>query len=490
MDKSGYNVHYTLLIACVLVAFVLGAFLSGFLVSCYCSRGGHRTRRPGKDSEAPLPHALSLRSLAKLNGLLDPQAKDDKLEVSPPPPGLYNSFIPNGKELPHGGKCLSGPGVVVDDDHHRGNHHHHYLHRGDHHHHHHGSLHHLHHHGDHHHGGHHHGDHSQDSHNNSEELSGLPTPDSTPELPIKNMKAFRSPWERNQNCNNGKDPNAGPLSSAGLSRSGSTLSQQLYPFPSHALANGQLLGGGGAFHADERAHKPPSAERAPYQGYPHTVVDVSALDELLRHIQQANAAAAASVTGGNPSANDLAVLTSSSGLPTFSPRGVGGGGQPQIPETESAPYYSSSTLPRDSLTRRLDVPPEAPPPPSQSTLERPSRQKHSLINPSKMSNGVPRQHSFGNLHSHHHHHPSRAAGPSHQTGPLLGRLASTGGDGAHHPLLQNGYLSRQHSYNEQNPAAPRVAIVRRSASLKPDVPPKPLFLPATSPVSSQGKYNY
>ncbi len=75
-QRAGANVHYTLLIACVLVAFFLGAILSGFLVSCYCSRSAaQQARRLGKDPEASLPHALSLRSLAKLNGLLDAQPK-------------------------------------------------------------------------------------------------------------------------------------------------------------------------------------------------------------------------------------------------------------------------------------------------------------------------------------------------------------------------------------------------------------------------------
>lgn len=75
-QRANANVHYTLLIACVLVAFCLGAILSGFLVSCYCSRSAdHRARRLGKDPEASLPHALSLRSLAKLNGLLEGQPK-------------------------------------------------------------------------------------------------------------------------------------------------------------------------------------------------------------------------------------------------------------------------------------------------------------------------------------------------------------------------------------------------------------------------------
>ena len=75
-QRSGANVHYTLLIACVLVAFFLGAILSGFLVSCYCGgSAAQRARRMAKEPEAPLPHALSLRSLAKLNGLLDAPPK-------------------------------------------------------------------------------------------------------------------------------------------------------------------------------------------------------------------------------------------------------------------------------------------------------------------------------------------------------------------------------------------------------------------------------
>uniref|UniRef100_A0A3Q4AHS2 Sema domain-containing protein n=1 Tax=Mola mola TaxID=94237 RepID=A0A3Q4AHS2_MOLML len=272
LEKTNHSVHYTLLIACVLVAFVLGAFLSGFLVSCYCNHTGHKTKKLSKDPEAPIPHALSLRSLAKLNGLLDGQIKDDKMEVSSPK--IYNSFF----------------------------------------------------------------------------LSGLPTPDSTPELPIKSMKAFKNQWEKNQNS----------------------------------------------------------------------------------------------------FANRI---------------------QPQIPETESAPYYSSSTLPRDSLTRRMDVPPDIPLH-HQSTLERRhSSQRHSLI---AAANKI-----------------QRNGGP-HQPPPLLARMNSTGsGCEVHYPLIPNGYLTRQHSYNgEQQEVPHQGAIVRRASSLKPDVPPKPLFIPATSPVNQQGKFNY
>uniref|UniRef100_A0A8C7H3A9 Semaphorin-2A n=1 Tax=Oncorhynchus kisutch TaxID=8019 RepID=A0A8C7H3A9_ONCKI len=314
MEKTNHSVHYTLLIACVLVAFVLGAFLSGFLVSCYCNHTGHKTKRLAKDPEAPIPHALSLRSLAKRNG------------------GHH-------------------PGMSMGDQVH---------------------PHHLHH---------------------SSELSGLPTPDSTPELPIKNMKAFKNQWEKNQNCNNAKEPK------------------------SHNMGQGTRPSSG---------HK------------------------------------------------NAQVMTSS-GL-----------------STESAPYYSSSTLPRDSLSRRMDVPPDMPPH-HQSTLERRhSSQRHSLITAAtKIANGgggggmVHRQQSFSQRNGHQHQPP-----------PMLARMNSTGSAcEIHYPLIPNGYLTRQQSYNGEQQEDTggylhRGAIVRRTTSLKPDVPPKPLFIPASSPVNQQGNFNY
>lgn len=59
------------------------------------------------------------------------------------------------------------------------------------------------------------------------------------------------------------------------------------------------------------------------------------------------------------------------------------------------------------------------------------------------------------------------------------------------PLIASTCLTRQHSYSE-GPHVQRAAIIRRTASLKPQVPPKPLFLPntATSPVAEAGKYKY
>ncbi|XP_044065473.1 sema domain, transmembrane domain (TM), and cytoplasmic domain, (semaphorin) 6E isoform X1 [Siniperca chuatsi] len=432
-EKTNHSVHYTLLIACVLVAFVLGAFLSGFLVSCYCNHTGHKTKKLSKDPEAPIPHALSLRSLAKLNGLLDSQSKDDKMEVSTPK--VYNSFFASSKEH-HPPRRNGHHGMTMGDLVHP----HHHLHH-------------------------------------SSELSGLPTPDSTPELPIKSMKAFKNQWEKNQNCNNAKEPKSHNI---GSRPSSALLHQQVFPY-SHGLSNGQPLVGG-HLHPEER--KIHNVERVlsqqPYPGYSQKVMEVTSLDELLKHIHEA-------------SSSKNSQLMSPSGL-----MASGGGGQlafanriqPQIPETESAPYYSSSTLPRDSLTRRMDVPPDIPPH-HQSTLERRhSSQRHSLIAAAtKMPNGgggggggmIPRQHSF-----------SQRNGAPHQPPPLLARMNSTGSAcEVHYPLIPNGYLTRQHSYNgEQQEVPHRGAIVRRASSLKPDVPPKPLFIPATSPVNQQGKFNY
>uniref|UniRef100_A0A4W5QLT7 Semaphorin 6Cb n=1 Tax=Hucho hucho TaxID=62062 RepID=A0A4W5QLT7_9TELE len=448
MEKTNHSVHYTLLIACVLVAFVLGAFLSGFLVSCYCNHTGQKTKRLAKDPEAPIPHALSLRSLAKLNGLLECQNKEDKMEVSSPK--LYNSFFQNGKEHHQGAPRRNGghhPGMSMGDQVH---------------------PHHLHH---------------------SSELSGLPTPDSTPELPIKNMKAFKNQWEKNQNCNNAKEPKSHNMGQGSRPSSGQ-LHQQIYPY-SHSFSNGQALANGHALvggpqHLEER--KIHNIERMlvqqPYPCYPQKVMEVTSLDELLKHIHEANAS------------KNAQVMTSSG----LSASGGCHGGQlafanrvqPHIPETESAPYYSSSTLPRDSLTRRMDVPPDMPSH-HQSTLERRhSSQRHSLITAAtKIANGgggggmVHRQQSFSQRNGHQHQPP-----------PILARMNSTGSAcEIHYPLIPNGYLTRQQSYNGEQQEDTggylhRGAIVRRTTSLKPDVPPKPLFIPASSPVNQQGNFNY
>ncbi|XP_068426940.1 semaphorin-6D-like, partial [Clinocottus analis] len=505
---AGAHVHYTLLLACVLVAFCLGAILSGFLVSCYCGRSAaRRARRLGKEPEAALPHALSLRSLAKLNGLLDGQPKEDK---------LYSSFIPNGRAEPplhspgHQGLQPGDPDLSL----------------------------------------------SQSLSQVDGDLSGLPTPASTPELPIKNMKALRHhQYEKNQNCNNAKDPKSG--SGLGfVAVVGNSLSQQAFPFSHrHGLSNGAAHGAGASSTSlhlpeerkvlhEERAGGGVPLHHHSQQSLPQAVVDVSALDELLKHIHEVSA----SGTGG------IKVLTSTSSSSLFPGPSLssGGGGhhhhhhhhhhphhhtsnnphgptrthhynhshhhsnqhnnnnqQQQIPETEAAPYYSTSTLPRDGLPKRLDAPAHnsssssassssssnnptsstSIPSSSSSTPlqqqvipERPDdgsggvsvtrhlSQRHSLIKMGSGGGAVPRHHSFNHRGA---HFLARMNTNSSSNGP------------------PSACLTRQHSYSE-GPHGQRAAVIRRTASLKPQVPPKPLFLPnaATSPVAGAGKYNY
>uniref|UniRef100_A0A3Q1B3X8 Sema domain-containing protein n=1 Tax=Amphiprion ocellaris TaxID=80972 RepID=A0A3Q1B3X8_AMPOC len=278
-QRAGANVHYTLLIACVLVAFFLGAILSGFLVSCYCSRSAaHRARRLGKDPEASLPHALSLRSLAKLNGLLDGQPKS----------------------------------LSQADG----------------------------------------------------ELSGLPTPDSTPELPIKNMKALRHHQDGLPKRLDAPPQNS--TSSSAISSSSSSSS----------------------------SNNPTSSTSIP---------------------------SSSSSSSSTPLQQQV--------IPERPGGGGGGGGGVSV-----ARHHS---------------------------------QRHSLIKMGSGGGAVPRHHSFNQRGTHATNGESQRAS-----------IAST-------------CLTRQHSYSG-GPHVQRAAIVRRTASLKPQVPPKPLFLPntATSPVAEAGKYHY
>uniref|UniRef100_A0A8C5L005 Sema domain, transmembrane domain (TM), and cytoplasmic domain, (semaphorin) 6C n=1 Tax=Jaculus jaculus TaxID=51337 RepID=A0A8C5L005_JACJA len=74
--SASRSIPVPLLLASVAAAFALGASVSGLLVSCACRRRAHRRR--SKDIESPgLPRPLSLRSLARLHGGGGPE---------PPPP--------------------------------------------------------------------------------------------------------------------------------------------------------------------------------------------------------------------------------------------------------------------------------------------------------------------------------------------------------------------------------------------------------------------
>ncbi|XP_016303747.1 semaphorin-6D-like, partial [Sinocyclocheilus anshuiensis] len=279
--------HYTLLGSCVLVAFVLGAVVSGLLVSCYCGQRSHQSQEP----EA----SLSLNSLATFSRLTD--TKPDKNDL--PSSQTYSSVKPHATE--------------------------------------------------------------------EELVSNLPTPDSTPELPIKNLKALNSQWERSH-----------------------THSFTLQVFPTNQTLPSN--------HTPSESHD----------------------DDAFTHMQ------------------NLDLASSSLHMPTS--------------------YYSclkdmpeTSAFPLQTLSERPDC----------STS---SSQHHMLI---KMLTNA-RQHSFN----------QKSAQP--------GNIYEL-----HRPLIAGGScLTRQHSYSEP-PLLQRAAIIRRTESLKPQIPPKPTNIPhKTLHLPSHAKHSY
>ncbi|XP_051925789.1 semaphorin-6D-like [Hippocampus zosterae] len=356
-EDSASRVHYTLLIACALLAFSLGAASSGLLVLRFRGGGCRDARRNGtfdKDPEASLPGASSPPPLAKLGGLPDPAPEEDKTAASPGPDGRDSDPVTARHRLP-----AAEPRVTLT--------------RGD------------------------------------GELGALPAPNSGSEYPWQ-MKSWDDP---------------APFAAVtGAERP----APPAFP-PTHLCGDGQ-----------------PSA-------------DVSALDDLLRHIQQVSARG----DGG------IRVLTSASSghlHPPPPPRGktralsFNRRHQPAS-VTEALPLKANGAI----LPQR--VIPEAPVRPRGPALV-------------KIGGNLPRRRSF-----------NRGAAPSRQR--LLARMNSYNSGGPSAPPAPAGggrrrapaaaCLTRQHSYSEgvhlrrANVPVTNASAVRRAVSLKPKLPPKPLFLP-------------
>ncbi|XP_067832087.1 sema domain, transmembrane domain (TM), and cytoplasmic domain, (semaphorin) 6C isoform X2 [Heptranchias perlo] len=369
LHEGNQNVHINFLIACTVLAFLFGAFLSGLVLSCYCSRALGKAKRPGKDSETALSHTVSLPTLTKLSGLLDGPPKEGKMEGHPAK--VYASLLVD---------CDAG--VPLKD----------------------GRLRHP-------------------------ELAALPTPDSTPELPAKNVKPFRSQWEKSRG--NAKDVNVRSLRAT--SPSPRPCAPQAFLIPSAVVlpnnAHGRDL-------SLSRTADRGDLEKIRRVGYPFPddlpskAVDISTLDELLKHLHEMSVSPRAA--GDAPQA---------------------GRALPRVPDLENAAYYTSSTLPRDSLARRLEVPPGPCP---QERPARPPSQRHSLATFPKATPagpGLAKKNSF-----------SQARGA---------------------PLLQAESTSPSdwHRGSSSRPGA------LRTTPSKPEVPPKPALGPDQSPTSPSNTYN-
>uniref|UniRef100_A0A671XSA6 Semaphorin 6D n=1 Tax=Sparus aurata TaxID=8175 RepID=A0A671XSA6_SPAAU len=288
------------------------------------------------------------------------------------------------------------------------------------------------------------------------ELAALPTPESTPVLQQKGLQPIKNQWERAQGKASGprKESNSSAKSPQFLTAPTNPTSHQ----PHLALGHSHI----------------PSAVVLPNATHDHPSFDDG--DDTLPHSSEkkqknpdskgSRKEQKRSVDARN-TLNDLLKHLNDSELTELPPR---------VPSREASLYSPSSSLPRHSPTKRVDVPmPSTPTTPTGSlsmggTLERQrggyqlhrsaSHRQSLSTSPNGVTMGVSvsRQHSMNR------------GGYMPPTPPS--RLDSHGGVmGAGMHSAHPSSVSRQSSYSAHG-SLPRTGL-KRTPSLKPDVPPKP-----------------
>nr|XP_019586271.1 PREDICTED: semaphorin-6D isoform X9 [Rhinolophus sinicus] len=420
--ESNQMVHMNVLITCVFAAFVLGAFIAGVAVYCYRDMFVRKNRKIHKDAESAQSCTDSSGSFAKLNGLFDSPVKEYQQNIDSPK--LYSNLLTSRKELPPSGDTKS---MVMD-------------HRGQ-----------------------------------PPELAALPTPESTPVLHQKTLQAMKSHSEK--------------AHGHGASRKETPQYFPSSPPPHSPLSHGHIPSAivlPNATHdyntsfSNSNAHKAekklqhidhPLTKSSSKRDHRRSVDSRNTLNDLLKHLNDPNSNPKA-IMGDIQMAHQTLMLD---------PVGPMSEVPPKVPNREASLYSPPSTLPRNSPTKRVDVPttPGVP----MTSLERQrgyhknSSQRHSISAMPKNLNSP-----SGVLLS---RQPSMNRGgymPT-PTGAKVDYIQGT-------PVsvhLQPS-LSRQSSYTS-NGTLPRTGL-KRTPSLKPDVPPKPSFVPQTTSVRPLNKYTY
>uniref|UniRef100_A0A8C1Z1C4 Sema domain, transmembrane domain (TM), and cytoplasmic domain, (semaphorin) 6D, like n=1 Tax=Cyprinus carpio TaxID=7962 RepID=A0A8C1Z1C4_CYPCA len=422
--ESNQMVHMNILISCVLAAFLLGAFIAGMVVYCYRDAFLRNPRKIQKDAESAQSCTDSTGSFAKLNGLFDSPVKEYQPNMDTPK--LYTNLLSNGGEVPTTGDTkmmlLSGQ---------------------------------------------------------PPELAALPTPESTPVLQQKSLQPIKNQWERAH----------GKL--GGSRKDGIPTCQQYHPSsppPNSTVSNPHIPSAvvlPNATHENRASFSTPDGPQAEKKiqysdqhgsksgrkDQRHTVDARNTLNDLLKHLNENQPKA---IMVEMPKSRQHLMLE-----PIVSPTEI----PPKVPSREASLYSPSSSLTRNSPTKRLDVPTTPTSPTGQmGTLERQryhcsSSQRHSISSPPK---GL---HSPGGAIV--SRQPSLNRGgymPPTPTPPT--RLDSHGV-----PMAMTPSISRQSSYSGHG-SLPRTSI-KRTASLKPDVPLKPNgFAPQTAQMRAVNKYSY
>lgn len=361
------------------------------------------------------------------------------------------------------------------------------------------------------------------------ELAALPTPESTPVLQQKGLQPIRNQWERANHHGkiNGSRKNSNSTSSS-IAKSPqfhpSSPPPHPQPHPHPALGHSHIPSAvvlpnatheySSGYHGNptDDVTPPRTLDRKPENMEhlqatpPHSKgsrkeqkrsLDArNTLNDLLKHLNDANTANASSKAilqegvGSAPRPSRQHLMLEPLGDITEVP--------PKVPSREASLYSpsSSSSLPRHSPTKRVDVPlPSTPSSPTGSlgmggsmsgTLERRygshhriSSHRHSLTatSPNGVSMGV----------SLSHQHSMNRGGYMPPTPPS--RLDSQRGLHSPHQHPHPPSLSRQSSYSGHG-SLPRQGL-KRTPSLKPDVPPKPnAFTPQTPQMRVVNKYSY
>ncbi|XP_078136621.1 semaphorin-6D isoform X2 [Sander vitreus] len=448
--ETNQMVHMNILITCVFAAFLMGALLAGLIVFCYRDSFLRKPRHVHKDAESAPSGSDSTGSFVKLNGLFDSPVKEYQTDIDSPK--LYTNLLSNSKDLnsPNG-----DPKTMILRD---------------------GCQ--------------------------PPELAALPTPESTPVLQQKSLQPIKNQWERahgkasgprKESNSSAKNPQFLPSSSAPptsnsnhppLALAHSHIpSAVVLPNATHDRAN--LDNGEDALpHSSERKLKNPDSKGS-RKDQKRSVDARNTLNDLLKHLNDSVANPKAILQeGSGPRPRQQLTLEPMEELTELPPK---------VPSREASLYSPSSSLPRHSPTKRVDVPmPTTPTTPTGSlsmggTLERQrggyqlhrsASHRQSL---STSPNGVTMGVSVSRQHSMNRGGYMPPKPPS--------RLDSQGGVmGAGMHSAHPSSIPRQ-TYSGYG-SLPRTGL-KRTPSLKPDVPPKPNgFSPQTPQMRVVNKYSY
>lgn len=420
--ESTQMVHMNVLITCVFAAFVLGAFIAGVAVYCYRDMFVRKNRKIHKDAESAQSCTDSSGSFAKLNGLFDSPVKEYQQNIDSPK--LYSNLLTSRKELPPSGDPKS---MVLD-------------HRVQ-----------------------------------PPELAALPTPESTPVLHQKPLQAMKSHSDKaHGHAASRKDapqffPSSPPPHSP-LSH-GHIPSAIVLPNATHDYNTS--FSNSNAHKAEKKLQHVdhPLTKSSSKRDQRRSVDSRNTLNDLLKHLN-------------NPTSNPKAIMgdiqMAHQSL-MLDPAGPMSEVPPKVPNREASLYSPPSTLPRNSPTKRVDVP----------------------TTPGVPMTSLERQRGYHKTPSQRHSISAMPKNLNSQNGVLLSRQPSMnrGGyvptpTGAKVDYIQGTpvsvhlqpSLSRQSSYTS-NGTLPRTGL-KRTPSLKPDVPPKPSFVPQTTSVRPLNKYTY